>query len=143
MLKISIGCDHRGYEVKKNVIEKYKDKFEFIDCGTNSLDSTDYPIYANRVCKKILDKESDFGILICSSGIGISIAANRHKGIRAALCFNDTMARLTRLHNNSNILCFGADIVGISVIYEMIDVFFTAQFLGDDKYQKRNDMIDE
>jgi ribose 5-phosphate isomerase B len=143
MLKIAIGNDHRGYALKREIVEKYKTQFEFIDCGTNDAKSTDFPIYAQRVSKKILEKEVDFGVLICSSGIGISIAANRNKGIRAALCFNSTMAKLTRQHNNANILCMGADMIGVSVAFDMFETFFVTENLTEDKYVRRNNMMDE
>ncbi|GMO56014.1 MAG: ribose 5-phosphate isomerase B [Rickettsiales bacterium] len=143
MLKIAIGNDHRGYALKNALVEKYKSQFEFVDCGTNDTTSTDFPIYAQRVSKKILDKEADFGVLICSSGIGISIAANRNKGIRAALCFNSTMAKLTRQHNNANILCMGADYIGQSLAYDMFETFFATENLTEDKYLRRNKMLDD
>ncbi|MDR3289982.1 MAG: ribose 5-phosphate isomerase B [Rickettsiales bacterium] len=143
MIKIAIGNDHRGYKLKKLITENYKDKFEFIDCGTDDIKSTDFPIYAQRVSKKILNGDVNFGVLICSSGIGISIAANRNKGIRAALCFNTTMAKLTRQHNDANILCMGADMIGVSVALDMFEIFFATENLTEEKYQKRNKMLDE
>jgi ribose 5-phosphate isomerase B len=142
MIKIAIGNDHAGLELKNKIMAKYGDKFEFLNCGTDSTDSTDFPIYAGSVCKKVLDKIADYGVLICGTGIGISIAANRNKGIRAGLCFNSLMAKLTREHNDANVLCLGARMIGDELAFDSFETFMNTAFLGDDKYQRRNKMLD-
>lgn len=110
---IALGCDHGGFELKQE-IKKHLDeqKIPYIDYGCDSLESTDYPIYAKRVAKAILSGECDKGILICGTGIGISITANKFKGIRAALCSDCFSAEATRLHNDANILAMGGRVVG-------------------------------
>ena len=109
-MKIALGADHGGYELKEKIKQylSMRKEIELIDFGTNSTESVDYPKYGHLVAKSIIDKEVDYGILVCGTGIGISIAANKIKGIRAANCTNTTMAKLTREHNNANILALGA-----------------------------------
>jgi ribose 5-phosphate isomerase B len=104
-----IASDHAGFALKQYLIEKSGFKME--DLGTNGLESCDYPLFANRLCKRVLDSVNGRGILICSTGIGMSIAANRHRGIRAALCFDARMAQLSRCHNDSNVLILGSRVV--------------------------------
>lgn len=110
---IALGCDHGGYELKQE-IKKYLDEkgIEYKDYGCDSLDSVDYPVYAKKVAHAILDGECEKGILICGTGIGISITANKFKGIRAAVCTDCFTAEATRLHNDANILALGGRVVG-------------------------------
>ena len=127
--KIAIGCDHGGYELKQAIVsyllrkDPFADKYSvFIqDLGCHNTLSVDYPDYAQAVCKSIADGENEFGILICGTGIGISIAANRHSYIRAGLCYNAETAALTRQHNNANVLCLGGrqtvEAIKVSVVY--------------------------
>ena len=140
-MKIAIGCDHAGYTIKGKVAEHVRELgYEVVDVGTDSAESCHYPLYANALCKKILDGECALGILICGTGVGMSIAANKHKGIRAA-CVSDTFsAKLTRQHNNSNVLCFGERVVGIGMALELVDAFLGAEFEGG-KHALRVDMI--
>ena len=106
--KITVGCDHAGYALKLKVIEHLKERgIEVIDVGTDSLNSCDYPAFASAVCKNIQNGITELGILICGTGIGMSMAANKHRGIRAAACSDTFSARLTRMHNDANVLCFG------------------------------------
>ena len=141
--KIIIGCDHAGYPLKLKVIEHLKQKgVECIDVGTNSTDSCDYPIYAKELCKKIQNGEAEFGILICGTGIGMSLVANKHKGIRAACCSDTFSARLTRLHNDANVLCFGERVVGLGLALDLVDNFIEADYEGG-KHAKRVGMITE
>ena len=106
--KITIGSDHAGYGLKLQIIAYLQKKgWEVIDVGTDSTDSCDYPVFAHKVCKNIQDGVTELGILICGTGIGMSMAANKHRGIRAAACSDTFSARLTRQHNNANVLCFG------------------------------------
>lgn len=130
-MKIGLGADHGGYELKekiKNYLEN--NGYTVIDFGTNSTSSVDYPKFGHLVGEAVVKKEIDFGILICGTGIGISIAANKICGIRAALCTNTTMAKLTREHNNANILALGARIVGDVLALEIVDTFLSTNFEG-------------
>ena len=139
--KIAFGCDHGGFDYKEAVIKHLQDKgIEVIDCGCDSTASVDYPIYADKVCKEITDKNAELGILICGTGIGMSIAANKHKGIRAACCENTFSARMTRAHNDTNILCLGARVIGCGLALDMIDLFVETEFMGE-RHQKRVDML--
>ena len=129
---------------KKEKIKQHlakKEGIEVIDFGTNSTESVDYPKYGHLVAKSVVDKEVDFGILVCGTGIGISIAANKIKGIRAANCTNTTMAKLTREHNDANILALGARIVGDVLALDIVDEFLSASFEGG-RHQKRVEQIE-
>ena len=138
---ITIGSDHAGYELKLLVIEHLKERgYEVIDVGTDSPASCDYPVFAHAVCKNVQDGVSELGILICGTGIGMSIAANKHHGIRAAACSDTFSARLTRMHNNANILCFGARVIGAGLALDLVDNFLDAEFEGG-KHQRRVDLI--
>lgn len=138
---IAIGNDHAGTELKKKIIEKFADNFEFIDFGTNDIQSVDYCDYSKKVCDAIINKQAEFGILICGTGIGMSISANRNKGIRAGLCFHSLMAKLTRQHNNANILCLGARMIGTDVAFDCVKSFFETEFEGG-RHLKRIEKID-
>jgi len=139
--KIAFGCDHGGFDYKEAVIKHLQEKgIEVIDCGCDSTASVDYPIYADKVCKEITENNAELGILICGTGIGMSIAANKHKGIRAACCENTFSARMTRAHNDTNILCLGARVIGCGLALDMIDLFIETEFMGD-RHQKRVDML--
>ena len=131
--KIYIASDHAGFALKKFLItESKKNKFQLIDLGCDSAEkSVDYPDYAQKLCKKIKKNSADFGILICGSGIGISIAANRFKHIRAALCHSAKSAKLSRAHNDANILCLGARVVKNSSALSILKAFFTSKFEGE------------
>lgn len=141
MPKIAIGCDHAALDLKLEVI-KHLSGFEINDLGTHTKESVDYPDFAKAVASEVASKRSDFGILICGTGIGMEIAANKLKGIRAANCVNTTMAHYTRNHNDANILCIGARIVGVALALEIVDAFLSAQFEGG-RHQKRVDKIME
>lgn len=139
--KITIGCDHAGYELKLKVAEHLRERgIEVVDVGTDSTASCDYPAFAHAVCKNIQDGVTEFGILICGTGIGMSMAANKHRGIRAAACSDTFSARLTRTHNNANVLCFGERVVGMGLAFDLVDAFIDAEFEGG-KHQRRVDMI--
>lgn len=128
--KIYIASDHAGFELKEYLINSFKkNNIEIIDLGCNSAkDSVDYPDYANKLCEKIT--ENNFGILICGTGVGISISANRHKKIRAALCYNKTIAKLARSHNDANVICLGARILKKKYALAICKTFFTQKFDG-------------
>ncbi len=140
-MKVAIGSDHAGFEYKE-MIKKYLEEkgFEVIDKGSYSSERTDYPIYAERVAKAVANGKVDRGILICGTGIGMSITANKIKGVRAALCQNDFMARMARKHNNSNILCLGQRVVGTDHALSIVDTFFSTEFEGG-RHKNRIDLI--
>ncbi len=140
---IALGCDHGGFELMQIVKKHLEDKgIEYKDFGTYSIDSCDYPEFAKKVAESILDGSAENGILICSTGIGISIAANRYPGIRAGLCHNTLTAQLTREHNNANILVMGAKCVEPELAKEMVDVFFATEFSGGERHTRRVDAIE-
>jgi len=128
---ISVGADHGGFELKDSIVNYLKKSgHEVLDNGTFSSDSVDYPDFAKLVVKDIQQEKARFGILICGSGIGISIAANRHPGIRAALVTNKEFAKLSRQHNNANIIVFGGRFTSFEEAKEYIDIFFITAFEG-------------
>ena len=131
MKKIVIGNDHAATQMK-NEIKNYVESlgYEIIDVGTNDNLTCDYPDFAFKACEKIKDGEAVLGILICGTGLGMSIAANKVSGIRAACCSDSYSARLTREHNDANVICFGARVVGIEIAKEIVKAFLTAEFLG-------------
>ena len=131
MEKIIIGCDHGGFELKNEIIAHLEKKgIKVTDVGTYSTDSCNYPDYARKVCERIQSGEFERGILVCGTGIGISIAANKHNGIRAACCSDTFSARMTRMHNNANVLCMGGRVVGPGLACDMVDVFLETEFEG-------------
>ena len=140
-MKIAIGCDHIGYHMKLHIIEYLKKReYELVDIGTNSEERTDYPIYGERVARLVADGTCRFGILICGTGVGISLAANKVPGIRAAVCSEPYTAMLTRRHNNANIIAFGSCVVGEAVAEHIVDSFLNSRFEGG-RHQRRIDMI--
>lgn len=141
-MKIALGADHGGFELKEKVKTHLIEKgYEVLDLGTNSTDSVDYPEFGHTVGHAVADKKAEFGIVVCGTGIGISIAANKVPGVRAALCTNTTMARLTREHNNANILAMGGRIVGDVLAFEMVDTFLGTEFQGG-RHEKRINKIE-
>lgn len=140
---IALGCDHGGINLKNAIVEYLKDNdIEFIDYGCYTTESVDYPEYAKKVAISIQEGKADKGILCCGTGIGISIAANKYKGIRAALCTNEFMAEMTRRHNNANILCMGGRVINEKTALNLTKVFLNTEFEGG-RHQKRIDMISE
>ena len=130
-MKIALASDHGGYQMKNIIAQNLKNQgFEIHDLGTNSEESVDYPDFAQRVVQEILSQKAELGILVCGTGIGISIAANRHKGIRAALLYDDYVAQVAREHNNANILCFGGRTMKIEDVMRRIDIFLKAKYEG-------------
>ncbi|MBQ8121972.1 MAG: ribose 5-phosphate isomerase B [Ruminococcus sp.] len=137
---IAIGCDHAGVEMKKAVIEALSEKgFELRDMGTDG-EPCDYPNMAKAVCELVASGECEKGILICGTGIGMSIAANKIKGIRAALCSDSFSTRYTRLHNDANVMCMGARTLGPGLACELAEIFLTTGFEGG-RHQRRIDLI--
>lgn len=138
---IALASDHAGYPLKEALIKYLNSRgIDTIDCGTNSTESCDYPDFAVSGCCKVLDGEADLTILCCGTGIGMSMAANKLHGIRAACCSDVFSARYTRLHNNANVLCLGARVVGEGLATELVDAFIDTGFEGG-KHQRRVDMI--
>ncbi len=143
-MKIAIGCDHAGFAIKNLIIEHIKNKgYEVVDVGTNSAESCHYPVYAHALCEKIQSGECELGILICGTGIGMSMAANKHKGIRAACCSDTFSARLTREHNDANVLCFGERVVGAGLAVDLVDAFLGAEYINGGNHVTRVKMISD
>lgn len=135
---IAIGCDHGGYELKLEVINHLKERgFEIKDLGCDSTDSCDYPVYAKKVAEAVAGGECELGILICGTGIGMSMAANKVDGIRAALCADCFSAKATREHNNANILCMGARTTGPGLALMITDIFVDTPFSNDERHIRR------
>lgn len=138
-MKIAIGCDHGGYLLKNEVIKHLEGKgIDYKDFGTYSEESCDYADYAIKVAEAVSNKEYEYGILICGTGIGISIAANKVPGIRAALCQDTFSAHATREHNDANILAMGARVVGPGLALDIVDAFLNAKFEGDRHVRRIN-----
>lgn len=143
-MKVGISNDHAAVELKNSVMEHLKNEgYEVINYGTDSHESYDYPLAGATLAKAIQNKEVDFGIAICGTGVGISIACNKHKGIRACCCSEATSARLTREHNNANIICFGARIVSTELANDIVDAFLKTEFSNGERHNKRIRQIAE
>jgi ribose 5-phosphate isomerase B len=141
MEKIIIGCDHGGVELKNEIIVHLNKRgIEVTDVGTYTNESCNYPDYARALCKRIQSGEFERGILVCGTGIGMSMAANKHKGIRAACCSDTFSTRMTRMHNNANVLCLGGRVVGAGLACDMVDLFVDTEFEGG-RHQTRVDMV--
>ena len=130
MKKIFISSDHAGYNLKKNVIKKFSKKQKIVDLGPSSNNSVDYPDFAHKLSKKVATNKGSFGILICGSGIGMSITANKNKKIRAALCYSIKNTKLSRLHNNANIITLGERLINKNKAFNLIKVFLSTKFEG-------------
>ncbi|MCH4208134.1 MAG: ribose 5-phosphate isomerase B [Solobacterium sp.] len=140
-MKIAIGNDHTAVEMKNEVTEYLKSKgIEVIDFGTDTTERVDYPIYGEKVANAVAAGEADLGIAICGTGLGIGLACNKVRGIRAAICSEPYTAKYSRLHNNCNVLCFGARVIGIEMAKMMIDEFVGTAFEGG-RHQRRVDEI--
>lgn len=140
-MKIALGSDHAGFQLKNEIVDYLQKKgVETKDFGTCSLESCDYPDYAEIVAKEVSNKNFDFGILVCGTGIGISIAANKVKGIRAALCGDTFSAHSSREHNDANILALGARVIGSGLAMDIVEAFITSKFLGG-RHQNRINKI--
>lgn len=141
-MKLSIGSDHAGYKYKEE-IKKYLEAkgHQVKDCGTNSLDSCDYPIFGRAAAEAVAKGEVDFGIVVCSSGEGIMMTANKVKGVRCGLAYNDDVARLIRQHNNANMISFGANFMSLEDVLRRIDIFLATPFEGG-RHQRRVNEIE-
>ncbi len=142
-MNLVIACDHAGFQLKENVKKYLAEKGHcVIDCGTDSEESCDYPVFAKALCKEINDGNAELGILICGTGIGMSMAANKVKGIRAAVCSDYFSTKFTRAHNNTNVMCIGARVMGEGLALELIEVFLNTPFEGG-KHLRRINMLEE
>lgn len=131
IMKISIGSDHAGFKYKEEIKKYLESKgHEVIDCGTNSLESCDYPIFGRAAAELVAKGEVKYGVLVCSSGEGIMMAANKVKGVRCGLAYNDDVARLIRQHNNANMIAFGASFMELKDVLRRIDLFLSTEFEG-------------
>lgn len=143
-MKIAIGSDHGGFDLKEIVIAHLKELgHEVDDKGCYDKNSCDYPIYGKAVAKATVAGEADFGIVICTTGIGISMCANKVKGARCALCTNELMAKMTRLHNNANVLALGANMVGPGLAEAIVDMFLSTPFSEEEKHCRRVNMLED
>ena len=141
---IALGCDQGGFALKQEIMAHLTARgLEFKDYGSYDEQSVDYPVYAKKVAEAILSGECEKGILICGTGIGISIAANKYEGIRAALCTDCFMAEATRLHNDANILALGGRVVGAGLALKMVDTFLDTPFSNEERHIRRINMIEK
>jgi|TARA_A100000164_G_scaffold215157_1_gene190673 ribose 5-phosphate isomerase B len=139
--KIFISSDHAGYNLKELIKKKFKKKYKFQDLGTNnSKNSVNYPDYAHKLCKKVGTNSKNMGILVCGSGIGMSMAANRHKKIRAAVCYSVKNTKLSRLHNNANIITLGSRLTKKNIAFKCVEIFMNTKFEGG-RHKKRVNKI--
>ena len=138
-MKIAIGSDHAGFELKQIIVEHLSSmNLDFVDFGTNSLDSVDYPDFAKRVADEVSNKDLVMGILVCGSGQGMAMTANRYKDVRAAICHNSDVAKVTREHNDANILCLGSRFIEEAEALKCVDVFLSTDFEGERHLKRIN-----
>jgi len=141
-MKIAIGCDHGALALKNKLVSHLQEKgYEVCDFGTHTPDSCDYPVYAAAAARAVASGECDRGIVLCTTGIGISIAANKVKGIRCALLSDIKSAELTRLHNDTNMMALGAGMTGEILALEIVDTWLGTEFSGDARHQRRIDLV--
>ena len=142
-MKIAIGNDHAAVDMK-NIIKSYLEEkgYEVINFGTDTTESVDYPLYGEKVANAVVSGKADLGIAICGTGVGISIACNKVNGVRAVCCSEPYSAKLSKIHNNSNVLCFGARVIGPELAKMIVDEWLAAEFIGG-RHQKRVDIISE
>lgn len=141
-MTLAIGSDHGGFELKSQLIAFLTEKgVDIMDLGCENTDSVDYPVYGKKVGKAVVAGEADRGIVICGTGIGISLAANKVPGVRAALCTNEYMAEMSRKHNNANVLALGARVIGVELAKNIVERFLNTDFEGG-RHQRRVDQIE-
>lgn len=142
-MKIALGSDHAGFNQKNKIKEHLINKgYEVIDVGTNSLDSCDYPIFGIAAAKEVASGNAEYGILVCSSGEGIMMSANKVKGIRCGIGYNDDVARLTREHNNANMIAFGASFMNDEDVIRRVDIFLNTEFAGGRHARRVGEIVD-
>lgn len=143
-MKIAMGNDHAAVEMKLEIKAHLESKgIQVIDMGTNTSESCDYPVYGEKVGRAVASGEADLGIAICGTGVGISMAANKVKGVRACVCSEPCTARLSKMHNNANVLCFGARIIGMEMAKMITDAWLDAEYEGGGRHQRRIDQLAE
>ncbi len=143
-MKVGISNDHSAVDLKNSVLKHLQEKgYDVINYGTDTTESYDYPLAGSVLAKAIQNKEVDLGIAICGTGVGISIACNKHKGIRACCCSEATSARLTREHNDANIICFGARVISNELANDIVDTFLTTPFSNGERHKRRIAQIHE
>ena len=141
-MKLAIGCDHGGINLKPVLVKYLEGKnIEYVDFGTYTTESTDYNIYAEKVANAVANGECDKGIIICGTGIGVSIVANKVKGIRCAHCHDVFSAKMTRLHNDANVLAFGERVIGAGLMIDIVEAFLTTEFSFDARHERRVNQI--
>lgn len=141
---IAIGSDHGGFDLKEEIKAHLISRgFEVEDMGTYDKKSCDYPVFGRAVAEAVASGKAEKGIVICTTGIGISITANKVKGIRCALCSDPLSAKMTRLHNNANVLAMGGGMIGVNIAKEITDVFLDTEFSGEERHQRRIDLIEQ
>lgn len=141
---IAIGCDHGAFDLKQRVMKYLEEKqISYKDMGCYSKDSCDYPEFGHAVAKAVASGECEKGIVLCTTGIGISISANKVKGVRCALCADTLSAKMTRLHNDANVLAMGAGIIGENLALEIVDTFLNTDFSGEERHQRRINLIEQ
>lgn len=141
-MKILIGNDHAGYSLKLSIIKNLEDKYEFFDKGSYSDESVDYPDYASTIAKEIQSEKGDLGILICGTGNGVCMTANKFKGIRAVICWNEEIAKLAKQHNNANIICIPSRFIKVEEAMKIIESFILEKFEGG-RHERRIKKINE
>ena len=140
---IAIGSDHGGFELKEKVKKHLEEKgYEVRDCGCYSKESCDYPVFGHAVAKEVASGNCEKGVVVCTTGIGISMVANKTKGVRCALCSEPLSAKMTRLHNDANVLALGGAMVGENMAMEIVDTFFGTEFSGEEKHQRRINLME-
>lgn len=141
---IALGCDHGGIDLKQVIIEYLEEKhISYKDFGCYNKDSVDYPEFGKKAAAAVASGECEKGIVICTTGIGISIAANKVKGVRAALCADTLSAKMTRLHNDANVLALGAGMLGNNLALDIVETFLNTEFSGDERHQRRINKIED
>ena len=140
-MRVAIGSDHGGFELKEYLKKELQNEYDFIDAGCFSTESVDYPVYAKSVCLMVKNKEAELGIVICKTGIGMSITANKFKGIRCALCLNENMALMTKLHNDANVLSLGADNQDKNEALKIVRTFLSTNFSNEERHARRVNII--
>lgn len=141
---IALGCDHGGYELKEAVITYLKEKnIAYKDFGCYNMDSCDYPVYGRAAAEAVANGECEKGIVICTTGIGISITANKVKGVRCALCSDTLSAKMTRLHNDANMLAMAAGFIGKNLALDIVETFLNTEFSGEERHQRRINLIEK
>jgi ribose 5-phosphate isomerase B len=141
-MKIAIANDHAAVELKNEIVKHLEQKgYEYINLGTDSTDSIDYPLYGYKAAKAVQSGQCTFGIVICGTGIGISLSANKVPGIRCAVCSEPLSASLTRQHNNANMLAMGARMIGVEMAKAIVDTFLSTEYSQEERHQRRIDMV--